>query len=433
MNETIICLLALVFLIAFFMTGIEMAFAMAIVGTVGYAIVTSPFAGVYVLANDFYETLESYGITVVPLFLLMGQLVFNGGIATKLYDSTNKFLGHFPGGLAVATVAGAAMFKAMCGSIAATSATFASVSVPEMDRYNYDKKLSTGIVATVGTLGMLIPPAATLILLGIITQQSIGELFLAGIIPGIILTVLYMGVIIGWAKINPTIGPKGRKYPWRDRIRSAPDLVWPVVVFVIMIGGLMKGVFTPTEAGAVGLFCVLIITLVKRNISFAEIKKSTAEALRVSTMVVLLIAASTTLGHFMAATNIPSGVARFLQGLPFHRHTIFVMVLLIYLIGGSFIDDIAFLILATPILFPPIQALGYDPVWVCIVISIVIGIGSIIPPVAMCVFIVQHITNVQIGIIYRGVLPFVIALVFLVVLLFLFPKLVLFLPATMIK
>ena len=356
MNETALGIIGLILLLGFFLTGIEMAFAMAIIGIVGYGIVMPPQAAMSMAANDFYDSLESYTMTAIPLFMLMGQVVFNSGVARRIYDSTHKFVGHVPGGLAVATVVGATLFKAMCGSMVATVATFASVAVPEMDRYHYSKKLSTGIVASVSTLGMLIPPAGTLIFLGIITQQSIGKLFMAGILPGLLLAILFIGVIFGWARINPEIGPKSDKYPWKDRVHSLPELVWPAIVFVVMIGGLMAGVFTPTEAGAIGLFCVLVITIAKRDINFAAIKQSTMEALRASVMIILLLAASAMLGHFVAVTNIPSDVAGWLANLPFHRHVTLCIIFMIYLIGGTFIDDLAFMILATPIFFPSMLA-----------------------------------------------------------------------------
>jgi C4-dicarboxylate transporter DctM subunit len=320
MNEMTLGVIGLLLLLGIFLTGIEMAFAMAIVGIAGYAIVVSPHAAMSMAANDFYDSLESYGMTVIPLFVLMGQIVFNGGVARKIYESTHKFLGHVPGGLAVATVIGATIFKAMCGSMAATTATFASVAVPEMDRYGYSKKLSTGIVASVGTLGLLIPPAGTLIFLGIITQQSIGKLFMAGILPGLLLAILFIGVTLGWARINPAIAPKGDKYTWQERARSIPELLWPVVIFVVMIGGLMMGIFTPTEAGSIGLFCVLVITIAKKEVNFTSISKSTNEALRTSVMIVLLIATSAMLGKFIAVTDIPSAIAQLLNNLPDRRN-----------------------------------------------------------------------------------------------------------------
>jgi C4-dicarboxylate transporter DctM subunit len=433
MSEATLGIIALVFLLGFFLTGIEMAFAMAIIGVAGYSIVIGPAAAMHMIATDFHDCLQSYGTTVVPLFVLMGQLVLNGGVAQRLFDTTHKFLGHIPGGLAIATVMGATAFKAMCGSMAATCATFASVAVPEMSRYGYSNKLSAGIVATVGTLGLLIPPAATLILLGIITEQSIGKLFMAGILPGLLLAVLFIGVILGWARINPSIGPKCEKYPWKDRARTLPELVWPAIIFVVMIGGLMKGIFSPTEAGAIGLFSVLVLTILKKDVHFKEIRKSTTEALRTSTMVILLITSSVTLGHFITVTDIPNDVARTLAGMPVHRHVTLCLIFLFYLVGGTFIDDLAFMILATPIFFPSMVALGYDPIWLCIVLSLVLGIGSVIPPVAMCVFIVTRITKMPIGVVYKGVYPFLIALVVCVVLLFLFPRIATYLPSVLMR
>jgi C4-dicarboxylate transporter, DctM subunit len=433
MNEMTLGVIGLLLLLGIFLTGIEMAFAMAIVGIAGYAIVISPQAAMSMAANDFYDSLESYGMTVIPLFVLMGQIVFNGGVARKIYESTHKFLGHVPGGLAVATVIGATIFKAMCGSMAATTATFASVAVPEMDRYGYSKKLSTGIVASVGTLGLLIPPAGTLIFLGIITQQSIGKLFMAGILPGLLLAILFIGVTLGWARINPAIAPKGDKYTWRERARSIPELLWPVVIFVVMIGGLMMGIFTPTEAGSIGLFCVLVITIAKKEVNFASIKKSTNEALKTSVMIVLLIATSAMLGKFIAVTEIPSAIAQLLANLPVHRHVTLCIIFVIYLIGGTFMDDLAFLILATPIFWPSMISLGYDPIWLCIMLSVVLGIGCIIPPVAICVFIVKQITKVPIGTIYKGVYPFLISLIFCMILLFVFPRIATYLPSVLMK
>jgi C4-dicarboxylate transporter, DctM subunit len=433
MNETALGIIGLVLLLGLFLTGIEMAFAMAIIGITGYVLMISPNAALSMLANDFYDSLDSYGMTVIPLFVLMGQIVFNSGVARRLYDGTHRLVGHIPGGLALATVIGATMFKAMCGSMAATVATFASVAVPEMDRYGYSKKLSTGIVASVGTLGLLIPPAGTLIFLGIITQQSIGKLFIAGILPGILLALLFITVIMGWARISPGIAPPSKKYSWGDRVKGLPDLVWPVIVFVIMIGGLLKGFFTPTEAGAVGLFVVLVITIAKREITFKGIVKSTNEALRTSVMIILLIAASMMLGHFVAVTDIPAKISVLLTSLPVHRHITLCIIFVVYLIGGTFIDDLAFMILATPIFFPTMTRLGYDPIWLCIMISVVIGIGCIIPPVAICVFIVKNITKVPIGIIYKGVYPFLISLVLCMLLMFIFPRIVLYLPSVLMK
>src|SRR5512137_1451299 len=225
MNEVMAGIIGLVLVLALFFTGIELGFAMAVVGFLGFSYVVSFKAGLNLLAKDFFDVFNSYGFTVIPLFILMGQVAFNSGIAKRLFDTAYKFIGHIPGGLAMATVGGATAFKAICGSSPATAATFASVAVPEMDRYGYSKKLSTGIVASVGTLGILMPPSVTLIVFGIITEQSIGKLFLAGLIPGLIIAFFFILIIYGWCRINPSLGPKGSKSSWKARVASLPEVL----------------------------------------------------------------------------------------------------------------------------------------------------------------------------------------------------------------
>jgi tripartite ATP-independent transporter DctM subunit len=431
MSEVTWGIIAVIVLLAFFLTGMELMVAMSVVGFLGYAILVGFDAALNMMTNDFFDQLESYSMTVVPLFVLMGQIAFNAGIAKRLYDSAHKFLGHIPGGLAMATVAGATIFKAISGSIVATTATFASVAVPEMDRFKYEKKLSTGIVATVGTLGVLIPPSVTLILLGIVTQQSIGRLFLAGVVPGLMMAVFYIGTVLVWARIDPTLGPRSNSFSWGERMRSLPAVIWPIVIFIIVIGGLMRGFFTPTEAGSVGTFAVLLLCVAKRDIGFKGIKKSFDEALRTSRMVLMHVAAAMVLGRFIAVTDIPNAVAEWVVVLPLHRHIIMALIFFIYLIGGSIIDDMAFLILATPIFFPAVTALGYDPIWACVIFGLTVCVGSVIPPVAMPVFVTKNITGVPMGVIYSGAFPFLAALFLCVVLLFAFPSLTLYLPATL--
>lgn len=433
MSEVTIGILGLVVVLILFLTGIELGFAMAIIGFLGFSYIVSFEAGLNLLAKDFFDVFASYGFTVIPLFVLMGQIAFNAGIAKRLYDASYKFIGHIPGGLAMATVAGATAFKAICGSSPATAATFASVAVPEMDRYNYDKKLSTGIVATVGTLGILIPPSVTLIVFGIITEQSIGKLFLAGIIPGLIIAFFFVVIIYFWCKINPNLGPKGERSTWKARIASLPEVIWVVVIFLLIIFGLMKGFFTPTEAGSVGTFAVLLLTVLKRDMNFKGYLKSVAESLRTACMVLMLIAGSTVLGHFLAVTKIPMIAADWIIELPFHKYTIMVLIAIIYLLGGSFIDDLAFMVLATPIFYPVIIKMGFDPIWFGMIIGITVMIGVVIPPVAINVFVVKNITKVPFGVIYAGVFPFLISLVVGGALLFLFPQLATYLPSVLMR
>jgi C4-dicarboxylate transporter DctM subunit len=428
MNEVMIGFIGLVAVLVLFLTGIELGFAMALIGFLGFSFIVSFGAGLNLLAKDFFDVFSSYGFTVIPLFVLMGQVAFNAGIAKRLYNTAYRFIGHVPGGMAMATVAGATAFKAICGSSPATAATFASVAVPEMDRYGYDKRLSTGIVATVGTLGILIPPSVTLIVFGIITELSIGRLFLAGIIPGLIIAFFFIVVIYGWCKINPKIGPKGEKSTWKERIASLPEFALVVIIFLLMIVGLMKGMFTPTEAGSVGTAAVLLMSIIRRDINFKGFLKSVVESLRTACMVLMLIAGSTVLGHFLAVTKIPMIAADWVVGLPLNKYLIMIIISLIYQTGGSFIDDLAFMILATPIFYPVIIKLGFDPLWFGMIIAITVMIGVVIPPVAINVFVVKNITKVPFGVIYKGVYPFLISLVVGGALLFFFPELATFLP-----
>jgi len=433
MSDVMVGIIGLAAVLLLFLTGIELAFAMAIVGFLGFAYIVSLPAALNVLAKDVFDVFASYGFTVIPLFVLMGQVAFNAGIAKRLYNTSYKFVGHIPGGLAMATVGGAAAFGAITGSSPATAATFASVAVPEMDRYGYHKKLSTGIVSVVGTLGSLIPPSVTLIVYGIITEQSIGKLFLASIIPGILVSLFLFLIIYGWCRINPSLGPKGERSTWKERIISLKDVIWVLLIFVIVIGGLTWGFFTPTEAASIGTFAVLVFSAIKRDINFNGFIKSVAESLRTACMVLMLIAGSTILGHFLVVTKIPMIAADWIMGLPLPAYLTMVIILLVYEIGGSFIDDLAFMVLATPIFYPAIIKLGYDPIWFGIILHIFVMIGCLIPPVAINVFVVKNITKVPFGVIYSGVYPFLIGLVLCAAILFLFPQVALFLPSVLMK
>jgi C4-dicarboxylate transporter, DctM subunit len=433
MSEVIVGIVGIVVLLLLFTTGIELGFAMAAVGFVGFSYLVSFKSALNLLGTDIWNVFSSYGFTVFPLFILMGQIGFNAGIAVRLYDAAHKFIGHIPGGLAIATVMGAAGFKSICGSSAATSATFASVAIPEMDRFGYDKKLSTGVVASVGTLGSIIPPSVLLIVFGIITEQSIGKLFLAGIIPGLIVAFFFVLIIYGWAKINPGIAPRGERSTWKARRASLPEVFWVALVFMLVVGGIMTGFFTPTEAGGIGTFAVIVLAVVKRDLTFKKYIKSLREALGTACMLLMLIAGSTILGHFIAVTNIPQNAADWIVSLPLNRYLIMFLICLVYELGGSIIDDLAFMVLATPIFYPAVLKLGFDPIWFGMVVAVTVMIGVVIPPVAICVFVVQNITKVPIGVIYKGVCPFLIALVLVGLLLFLFPEIALWLPSMLMK
>lgn len=428
MSEVSVGIVATLILLALFLTGIELAFCMTIVGFAGFAYLVSFSAACNLIVKDFFDTFTSYSFTVIPLFVLMGQIASNSNIAKRLYESAHKWAGHVPGGLAMTTVAGATIFKAMCGSTLATVATFSGIAIPEMDRYGYKKELSTGVVASVGTIGILIPPSIVMIIYGIIVEQSIGRLFLAGILPGILISFLFICVIWGWVRIDPRIAPRAEKASWRDRWRAVPNFLWVGIIFVVVIGGLMTGKFSPTEAGTIGTLAVLILAASRREVSFKMLVKSWDESLRTAVMTLLLIGGSVVLGHFLAITEIPFIAADWAASLPLPRFMIMILIIFFYLLGGSFIDDLAFLVLATPIFYPAVVKLGYDPIWFGIMLGITQMIGVIIPPVAICVFIVRNITGTPFNVIYRGVLPFLLSLATAALLLFLFPQIATFLP-----
>jgi len=431
MGEITAGILGICILMIMFLTGIELGYGMTIIGFIGIGYLGTWSAASNQVVKDFFDTFTSYGFTVIPLFVLMGQVASNSDIAKKLYNSAEKFVGHIPGGLAMTTVVGATLFKAMCGSTLATCATFAGIAIPEMTRLGYSKKLSTGVVASVGTLGMLIPPSIPLMIFGIVTEQSIGKLFLAGIIPGLIISLFFIFVIYGWVRINPSIAQSAPKSTWGERIKSSPEFLWVGIIFFVVIGGLMKGWFSPTEAGSIGTAAVLILAYAKRAFPFARLVKAFEESLRTACMVLVLIAGSVVFGHFLAVTGIPFATADWITGLPLNRNLVMILIIFIYLIGGSFIDDLAFMILATPIFYPAVLKLGFDPIWFGIMIGITLMIGVIIPPVAISVFIVKNITGEPFNLIYAGVTPFLLSLIACATLLFFFPEIAMFLPNIM--
>jgi len=432
MDEITLGIIACFFILFFFLTGIELAFGIAITGIVGYALLSGFDVAFNLFAQDFLDTLSAYSLTVIPLFMLMGQIAFHSGIAKRLYDAAYKLIGRIPGGLAMATVVAATMFKAMSGSTLGTAATFSMVAIPEMTGYKYSKKLSTGTVASVGTLGIILPPSITMIVFGIMTEQSIGKLFLAGIFPALLISFFCIAIIYVWCKIDPALGPKSTvSFTWRERVRALPEFIAVAVIFFIVIGGIMSGLFTPTEAGTIGTVAVLILALLRRGLTFKVFVKSIDESLRNGVMVLFLIACSAILAHFFAITTIPQIAGNWLTSLPLSKELIMVIICFFYLLGGSFIDDMAFMILATPILYPAIPKLGYDPIWFGVMVGITIMIGTIIPPVAVGVFVVKSITGESFKVIYTGVVPFLLSFIVVAALLFLFPQIATFLPYTL--
>lgn len=433
MSITTIAILTILLLFVLFLMGLEIGFSMALAGFVGYAAIVNVEAALNLVAMDIFTVFSSYGFLVIPLFVLMGQIGAIAGVSKSLYQSAYKFIGHVPGGLAIGTVAAATAFKAICGSSPATAATFATIAVPEMDRYGYDKRISCGTVATVGTLGVIIPPSVVLIIYGILTETSIGRLFLAGIIPGLMIALSFVVTLFSWCKINPKLGPKGERSTWKERASSLPAVSWVLAVFLLVVGGLMKGFFTPTEAGSVGAFAVLVLVVAKGDINLRGFIRSLMDALRVACMIFILLAGATILGHFFAVTKMPYMIADWLGSLPVHPNIITIIIIFVFLIGGSFIEDLAFTILAIPVFLPLILKLGFDPVWFGVIVCVTNMIGIILPPMAINVFVVSGITKVPIGTIYKGIYPFIVGMSICLLILVLFPQISLWLPNLLMK
>ncbi len=404
--------------------------AMALLGFLGFAYLGSFQAASYTAVSDFYSTFTNYNFTVIPLFIFMGQILFNAGIGRKLYDLAYKWLGHLPGGLAIATVGGCAGFAAISGSAIATAATLGSVSLVEMRRYKYDMALATGSVAAGGTLGVLIPPSVTFIIYGLLVEESIGKLFIAGILPGLLLTGLFMLTIYVQVVLSPSMTLKPElKITWKERIRSLTNVAETLMLFVLVIGGLFAGLFTPTEAAAIGAFGALVITTIRGQIKWDGIIKSFFEALRTACMVMVIIAGATVFNHFIAITNIPFALADWISGLDVHRMIVMIFIAIMYLIGGCVVEALPLILLTVPIFFPVVQALGFDPIWFGVLIVVVGQIGMISPPVGINCFVVAGVAkDVPLQTIFKGVFPFILAMLICTLILMIFPQIALFLP-----
>ncbi len=419
------CLLLLVLLAA----SMPVAFAMAVVGLAGFALLVSPTAALSMVTVDLYETFSSYSLTVIPLFVFMGQLAFHVGISRKLFHAAWQWLGALPGGLAMATIGACAAFGAICGSGPATAATMASVALPEMRRYKYSMELGSGAVAAGGSLGMLIPPSVVFIVYAIMTEMSIGKLFIAGILPGIMIAVMFCITIYINCKRRPELGPAGPRTSWREKFVSLLGVSETLILFVVVIGGMFLGYFTPTEAAAVGAAGSLIIAICKRMLSWKVLSRSLLETTRTSCMVMIIVAGAMMFGRFLAVTRIPFELANWLSNLPLPGGIVVCFIILFYLVAGCFVDALALILLTIPIFYPVINNLGYDPIWFGVIIVVVTQMGVISPPIGVNVYVVSGIErDIPLTTVFRGALPFLLTLVVAALILVLFPQISLFLP-----
>ena len=420
-------MLALMFL------GVPIGVAMGAVGFFGFAFVNGWDSALNMLALAPYSAVATYVLSVVPLFVVMGHLANETGIGRELYGAAQTWLRHRRGGLAMATVAACAGFAAISGSSVATAATMTTVALPQMRKMGYDPKLATGSVAAGGTLGILIPPSVIFLIYGFLTEQSIGKLFLAGIVPGIVLTLLFVATIAIVTWHDPTLAPQTlERASVAERVRALRE-VWAVVVLLtLVIGGMYGGAFTATEAAGVGAFGTLLLALTRGRLTWASLWRALASTVETTAVITVILIGAVILGYFLAVTQLPMKLASTLANSGLSPTSIMLMIIAAYLVMGAFMDELAMILLTVPILFPVTQALGYDPIWFGVVIVVVCQAGLIAPPVGLNVFVISGmVKDVPMQDIYRGILPFLAAMVVLLGLLMLVPDLALYLPRTM--
>lgn len=432
MSPTTAGLLGICILIGLMFLRMPVGFTMAIVGFAGFAYLVSFDASTGMAVNDIFSSFGSYNLTVIPLFVFMGQLAFHAGISGRLFHAAYRIMGHWRGGLAMATIGACAGFAAICGSTNATAATMASVALPEMKKYNYRPELATGVIAAGGSLGILIPPSVIFIVYGILTEQSIGKLFISGIIPGILLSFLFCVTIWIWTYLKPDLGPRGPKTTLREKFLALIGVVETLIIFFAVIGGMFVGFFTPTEAAAVGAFATLVLALAGRNLSWQGFVQSLMETTRISCMILVIVAGATIFGHFLAITRIPFDIAAWIADLHWPSHAVMIVIILIYLIGGCFLDALALIMLTVPIFYPVVLQMGYDPIWFGVIIVLVTQMGVLTPPVGVNVYVVSGVArDIPLHVIFRGVIPLLLAIIFLALILIPFPEIALFLPRLM--
>jgi C4-dicarboxylate transporter DctM subunit len=429
MSGSTIAIIGIVVLIVIFLLRMPVAYAMAAVGMVGFAIASGWSPALRIVAKDIWATYSSYSLSVAPMFVLMGTIAFHSGISRRLFGAANAWFGQLRGGLALATIFACAGFGAMCGSTTAAAAAMGKVTLPEMKRYNYDDRLATGAVASAGSLAIMIPPSTVLIIYGVMTEQSIGKLFIAGILPGILLTVLFAITVVVRVWRNPALAPAAAKTSFKQKFISLSGVIEMLMLFALVMGGLFVGWFTPTEAGAVGAFGALLIAVVRRTISFKGLWLALAETTRITAMVFTIIAGATIFGHFMAITRAPFALSAWVGALPIPPILVMLLIMFIYLIGGCFMDSLALVTLTIPILFPIVTTMGYDPIWFGVMIILAAEMGVITPPVGVNVYVIKGVApDVPLQTIFRGILPFLVALIVCIIILLLAPQIATFLP-----
>jgi tripartite ATP-independent transporter DctM subunit len=434
MSPTLAGIVGIVALLALLALRMPIGIAMALVGAVGIAVLNSPEAALTILGSYPYSYSAVHALSVIPLFVLMGNFAAVSGMGGDLYAAANAWVGNRRGGLASATVLACAGFAALSGSSVASAVTMGRVALPEMRRYNYDPRLAAGVVAAGGTLGILIPPSTILIIYAILTEQSIGRLFLAGFLPGLLLTALFVLTVALVCWVRPGFGPPAPALPLRERFSALGRASALLVVVAATIGGIYAGVFTVTDAAAVGAFLTMLHALWRRRLTLAALADALLQTVRTTAMVFLILIGAHIFTPFLALSRIPTDLADLLAALALPAAAVLAIILVSYILLGMFLEGFAMLVLTVPIVFPIVTALGYDPVWFGIFMVIVLEMGLISPPVGINVFVVKGVAeDVPMGKIFAGILPFWVAMLVCVLILVAFPQIALVLPNTMIR
>jgi C4-dicarboxylate transporter, DctM subunit len=432
MSSDVVALVGFVALFVLMLLRVPVGMAMGLVGVTGFGYMVGSGPALKMVGQTSMRTVTDWNFAVVPLFLLMGSFATTSGMSRELFRAANAFLGHLRGGLGIATIAACGGFAAICGSSVATAATFSRVAYPEMRRYGYPQSFATGVIAAGGTLGIMIPPSTVFAVYGLITEQDIGKLFIAGVVPGIIAVLMYMATITIIGYLRPGFLPAGPRASWRERLSGTRGVWATLLLFLFVIGGIYGGLFTATEAAGMGAAGAFIIGVVRRRLSGPDILRSLLEATRTTAAVFTVLIGAILFGYFLTITQVPQKVTEFLVGLGIGRYGVLALIMIMYLVLGTLMDALAMIILTVPIVFPVIVALGFDPIWFGVIIVMVAELGLIHPPVGMNIFVIKSVVeDAKISTIFYGVLPFIVTDLLRLILLIAFPILALWLPSKM--
>jgi tripartite ATP-independent transporter DctM subunit len=411
---------------------VPVGMAMGLVGVTGFGYIVGGAPTLKMIGQTSMRTVTDYTFGVIPMFLLMGAFVTVSGMSRELFRAANTWLGHLRGGLGFATILACGGFAAISGSSVATAATFSTVAYPEMRRYNYPQSFACGVVAAGGSLGAMLPPSTVLAVYGIITEQDIGKLFVAGILPGLLAICMYITTIVIMGFVRPGFLPSGKRASWKERFESVREVWAPLLLFVFVIGGLYGGLFTPTEAGGMGAGGAFIIGVLRGRLSRKDIRASLLQATRTAAAVFTVLIGALLFGYFLTVTQTPQKITMFLTGLGLGRYGVLALIMLMYLLLGCLMDALAMVILTVPIMFPVILSLGFDPIWFGIIIVMTVELGLIHPPVGMIVFVIKSVVHdVDFLTIFKGVLPFIVTDLVRLTILIAFPIIALYLPSRM--